>query len=64
MSFEQLKAILDTDRAERAALMLRGPVACPNDGEPLEETEEGIRHCKFDGYVWPVGSIRQPNISG
>lgn len=28
------------------------PVACPNDGEPLEEGPRGELHCRFDGWIW------------
>ncbi len=27
------------------------PVACPNDGEPLEEVR-GVLHCRYDGWTW------------
>ncbi len=32
------------------------PLACPNDGEPLQPgppSEPGIWWCKFDGWQWP-----------
>jgi len=29
------------------------PVACPNDGEPLEQGPDGRLHCPFDGWTWP-----------
>lgn len=28
------------------------PVACPNDGEPLQAVR-GKLHCPFDGWTWP-----------
>lgn len=28
----------------------RTPVACPNDGEPLLQGENGILYCPYDGY--------------
>jgi hypothetical protein len=31
----------------------RDPVACPNDGEPLERGPDGRLHCAYDGYRWP-----------
>ncbi len=34
-------------QAERS----RAPVACPNDGEPLQ-SHRGILHCPFDGFTW------------
>lgn len=33
------------------------PEACPNDGEPLDSTDDGVLFCTFDGWVWSgVGS--------
>lgn len=32
------------------------PVACPNDGTPLENGppgDSGILYCPFDGWQWP-----------
>jgi hypothetical protein len=29
------------------------PVACPNDGTPLQE-HNGVLHCPFDGYETPA----------
>ncbi len=26
------------------------PLACPNDGEPLQVGPDGVRFCHFDGY--------------
>jgi len=31
----------------------RPPLACPNDGEPLEDAIMGTRHCRFDGFLYP-----------
>lgn len=28
------------------------PVACPNDGEPLEADKDGNLRCHFDGWSW------------
>lgn len=37
-------------RAERAA----PPLACPDDGTPLVQGQEGDLYCPFDGeYHWP-----------
>jgi hypothetical protein len=34
------------------------PVACPNDGEPLENGPDGFLYCKFDGWrPWGAPSI-------
>lgn len=50
MSWEQLLAI----REEQIELIREAeadPVACPNDGEPLQSGPDGQLFCKFDG--WP-----------
>lgn len=52
MSWEQLVDIAREAAAERAAEAARGPVACPNDGEPLEE-RNGVRHCPWGDYQYP-----------
>lgn len=28
------------------------PVACPNDGEPLERDSDGQLRCRFDGWIY------------
>lgn len=53
MSWDQLAAILANARAERAAQEALGPVACPDDGEPLLNG-----HCRYCG--WTSGD----NLSG
>ena len=52
MGWEQLKAIYDEGRLIRRAEEQAPPVACPNDGEPLEEGPGGTLHCPFDGWKW------------
>lgn len=47
MSWEQLLAIVQTDREEREAVV---EVACPNDGEPYRTGPDGELYCRFDGY--------------
>lgn len=37
---------------ERRAERERGPVACPNDGEPLRAGPDGELHCTFDGFIY------------
>jgi len=46
-------ANIQRERAEalRLAKVAR-PVACPNDGEPLQQVGN-ILHCPFDGWQWP-----------
>lgn len=52
MAWASLLAILRENaeliRQERDA----PPVACPNDGEPLESGPDGTLHCPFDGFVY------------
>jgi len=51
---------LDTTLKERAAYIeyyrAQPPVACPNDGEPLQwgpPQAPGILYCRFDGWQYP-----------
>jgi len=54
MAWEQLTSIY-----EEAAQYVRDertlpPLACPNDGEPLSTTPDGMGlFCRFDGYAYP-----------
>jgi hypothetical protein len=57
MSWEELLGIYQSARADREARDSVPPVACPNDGEPLEE-RDGVVHCKFDGWVWDGQPVR------
>lgn len=50
MSWNQLLDIAQEARQYRDEELAAGPVACPNDGEPLEEVD-GVLHCKFDGWT-------------
>lgn len=65
MGWEQLKAIMDEARATRELEQREPPVACPNDGEPLEQGPRGTLHCKFDGWTWSggFGGIAKPNVT-
>jgi len=36
----------------------RRPVACPNDGEPLENGPDGTMHCRYDGWQYPRDWVR------
>ncbi|MEU0465023.1 hypothetical protein ABZ215_13550 [Amycolatopsis sp. NPDC006131] len=45
-----LLAIAQEAAAERAAEKAQPPVACPNDGEPLQTGPDGRLHCPFDGW--------------
>lgn len=33
------------------------PVACPNDGEPLQTSVDGVLYCPYDGWQWHGGVI-------
>lgn len=58
MAWEELGAIYATAAAEQDAVDSTPPVACPNDGEPLEEGPNGDLHCRFDGWIWDNQPIR------
>lgn len=47
-----LQAILDEQRQELIASREDPPVACPNDGEPLQTLDDGRLWCPFDGWIW------------
>lgn len=53
MSWEQLAAILQEGEQIRREDAAADPVACPNDGEPLQPGPDGRLHCKFDGWTQP-----------
>jgi hypothetical protein len=52
MSWEQMLEILAVNSQEYEDYMSQPPVACPNDGWPLESGPDGELHCKFDGYTY------------
>lgn len=45
-----LMAIRDEARQMAADDQARGPLACPNDGEPLRTAPDGGLYCSFDGW--------------
>lgn len=51
-SWWTLKEIADENRAWNDYERARGPVACPNDGEPLRLDSSGMLHCPFDGWTY------------
>lgn len=53
MSWEQLRDIYRVAAAEKRANDALRPIACPNDGEPLESGSNGSLHCRSDGWSWP-----------
>lgn len=50
MSWNQLHSILAEQRAQAAYELQRGPIDCPNDGEPLQTGPDGHLFCPFDGW--------------
>ena len=62
MGWQALLEILAENRQEVEQENTRRPAACPNDGSPLEQVN-GILHCRFDGWTWPLGAdptLRRP----
>lgn len=53
MSWEQLLAIEAQNREWRQEYATAPPVACPNDGTPLEEGPGGELFCRHDGWQYP-----------
>lgn len=52
MSWYQMLEILAVNADEVNAFETQPPVACPNDGWPLESGPNGELHCVFDGWIW------------
>lgn len=52
MSWEQLLSMRQEAAEEAQLRASEPPVACPNDGEPLESGPGGTLHCPFDGWTW------------
>ena len=50
MSWYELIGICAEGRALAADERARGPLSCPNDGEPLIDGPDGRRFCRFDGW--------------
>jgi hypothetical protein len=53
MGWEQLASIWREQAEQAAAERAAGPVACPNDGEPLRSGPDGRLFCPFDGWRPP-----------
>lgn len=49
-SWWELETMLDTTRTQMRWWNTRQPVACPNDGEPLRRSVDGILFCPFDNW--------------
>lgn len=50
MSWQQLLDIKRRNEEEVADEQTRSPVACPNDGTPLQDGPNGELFCPFDGW--------------
>lgn len=50
MSWYQLLSIYQEAAAERQYEAATYPIACPNDGEPLQTAPDGQKFCPYDGY--------------
>jgi hypothetical protein len=50
-----LKSILDAQRRDVEAYNAQPPIACPNDGTPLQQNREGLRSCPMGDYTWRGG---------
>ena len=55
MSWEQLQAILKTNRTDKGIENREPPVACPVDGHILDIHPEGSRNCPLGNYRWTGG---------
>lgn len=49
-SWWELNSIIDATRTQIQWWNKRQPVACPNDGEPLRRSVDGILYCPFDNW--------------
>lgn len=52
MSWEQLEAIMQENRVTHANWLRDPPVACPNDGVPLDVKGDNTRNCPLGDYRW------------
>ena len=53
MSWEQLLAIGQANREQRAYERMQPPAACPHDGTPLDTGPRGELHCRMGDYEYP-----------
>jgi hypothetical protein len=54
MSWDQLLSILKENKRVERERQWREPIACPNDGTPLERTSGGLLHCPWGDYTYPI----------
>ena len=50
MSWDELLAIFQENEANAEEDASARPVACPNDGTPLDENAEGVLNCPMGDY--------------
>lgn len=53
MAWEQLISIRDEAIAYKRDEIQNPPVACPNDGEPLDAGRNGVLHCPWGDFEYP-----------
>ena len=53
--YEDLKAIIQTNRDEKKAYDGQPPVSCPWDGTLLDINNRGVRNCPLGDYRWSGG---------
>lgn len=56
MSWEQLQAILQTNKITKQREDIQPPVACPIDGAVLDIHPRGRRNCPMGNYSWVGGT--------
>jgi hypothetical protein len=59
MGREQLDDVVRQQREEARRRYSEPPVACPNDGTPVESNGRGELHCRFCGWIWSTSYIRK-----
>ncbi len=52
MSWEQLLSISKENQQEYDRVETEAPTSCPNDGEPLQTSNDGTLWCPFDGWEY------------
>lgn len=59
MSWQHLADILRQDAQEEEDWLAEEPVACPNDGFPLERGPRGELHCPAGDWTRPAGTTNR-----
>lgn len=52
MAWEELLSIYKEAEGQWQAERAAPPVACPQDGEPLDQGPDGVLHCQWDGWTY------------